>query len=212
MKTPLPLLCASLLVFAGCATNSQEVAGSNPSAITLQDFKLIGQLNDERATFTLTATAKVGDAKVGSLELLSGAVALTGLEPHPHWNLSASDGKYVLTFDRRGRFPIQIKFDAAVRHTDNWNTVDFRVAPSAVQPVMLQGLGADTQFEFAGAARPERKGDEFVSFLPSDGTVQLSWKEARKAEEGKLFYAAEMLSQITVSPGLMRQVALLFAL
>src|SRR5207247_6225018 len=71
------------------------------------------------------------------------------------------------------------------------------------------GLDADTQFEFTGAARPERKGNEFVSFLPSDGAVKLSLKEARKAEEGKLFYAAEMLSQISVSPGLMRQVALL---
>src|SRR5712675_3572957 len=49
----------------------------------------------------------------------------------------------------------------------------------------------------------------FVTYLPSDGAVKLSWKEARPEAEGKLFYAAEMLSQITVSPGLMRQVALL---
>ena len=39
--------------------------------------------------------------------------------------------------------------------------------------------------------------------------MKLSWKEARPEAEGKLFYAAEMLSQISVSPGLMRQVALL---
>ena len=61
---------------------------------------------------------------------------------------------------------------------------------------MLQGLGADTQFEFAGAARPERKADTFVSYLPADGTVKLSWKEARPEAEGKLFYAAEMLSEV----------------
>src|SRR5439155_11398652 len=108
-----------------------------------------------------------------------------------------------------GKFPIQIKFTAAVKQSGNWNAVDFRVAPGAVQPITLQGLGADTQFEFTGAARPERRTNDFVSYLPSDGTVKLSWKEARKAEEGKLFYAAEMLSQISVSPGLMRQVALL---
>ena len=48
-----------------------------------------------------------------------------------------------------------------------------------------------------------------MSFLPSDGDVKLSWKEARPEGEGKLFYAAEMLSQISVSPGLMRQVGLL---
>src|SRR5205823_3152952 len=77
-----------------------------------------------------------------------------------------------------------------------------------LRPIILQGLGTDTQFEFAGAARPERKGADFVSFLPSDGAVKLSWKEARPEAEGKLFYSAEMLSQISVSPGLMRQVAL----
>ena len=76
-------------------------------------------------------------------------------------------------------------------------------------PIVLQGLAADTQFEFAGAARPERTGSDFTSYLPADGTVKLSWKEARPEAEGKLFYAAEMLSQISVSPGLMRQVALL---
>src|SRR5207302_3763875 len=87
--------------------------------------------------------------------------------------------------------------------------IDFRIATGALQPIVLQGLAGDTQFEFAGAARPERKGSDFVSYLPSDGAVKLSWKEARAEAEGKLFYAAEMLSQISVSPGLMRQVALL---
>ena len=87
--------------------------------------------------------------------------------------------------------------------------MEFHVAPSVLQPIVLKGLGADTQFEFAGAARPERTGSDFSSFLPADGTVRLAWKEARPEAEGKLFYAAEMLSQISVSPGLMRQVALL---
>src|SRR5204863_567090 len=67
----------------------------------------------------------------------------------------------------------------------------------------------DTRVEFAGAARPEREGEDFASYLPADGAVKLAWKEARAEAEGKLFYAAEMLSQISVSPGLMRQVALL---
>src|SRR5262249_26536236 len=62
---------------------------------------------------------------------------------------------------------------------------------------------------FPGAARAERRGSDFVSYLPPDGVVKLSWKEAKPEAEGKLFYAAEMRSQISVSPGLMRQVALL---
>jgi hypothetical protein len=70
-------------------------------------------------------------------------------------------------------------------------------------------LAADTQFEFAGAARPKYEGQEFTSYLAGDGEAKLRWKEARPETEGKLFYAAEMLSQISVSPGLLRQVALL---
>ncbi|MEQ1852927.1 MAG: hypothetical protein ABMA01_15215, partial [Chthoniobacteraceae bacterium] len=50
---------------------------------------------------------------------------------------------------------------------------------------------------------------DFASFLPPDGSVKLSWKTAAPEAEGKLFYAAEMLSQLSVGPGLMRQVALL---
>jgi hypothetical protein len=178
-------------------------------AVTLSDFKLVGHLTGERAAFTLTATANVEDPKGGSAELLSGAVALTEVGPHSKWGLRAEEGRYVATFERGGRYPITLKFNAAVKQSGHWNTLDFRVASSAVQPITLQGLDAETQFEFPGAARPERKGSDFISFLPSDGVVRLSWKEARKAEEGKLFYAAEMLSQISVSPGLMRQVALL---
>lgn len=180
-----------------------------PASVTLTDFKLIGNLTGDRAAFTLTAVANVENAKGGSVELLSGMLALTEVGPHPKWELRATPGRYVAEFERSGRFPITLKFNAAVKPNAGWNTVDFRVANSALQPVVLQGLAADTLFEFAGAARTERVGSNFVSHLPPGGGVQLSWKEARKEEEGKLFYAAEMWSQVGVSPGLVRQIALL---
>ncbi len=177
--------------------------------VMLRDVKLTGQLTNETAIFTFSATAQVKDPAGGTLALLSGGVALTDLAAHPGWRMKLDDGRFVLVFDKPGEFPITLQFNATVRQSEGWNAVDFHVAPSALQPIILQGLAADTQFQFANAARPERKGDTFVSFLPADGAVRLSWKEARKAEEGKLFYAAAMFSQITVSPGLMRQVALL---
>src|SRR5438128_7114588 len=211
MKTVIThaLLLASL--FPAVAHTADALAPTNPppATVALHDFKLAGDLSGERAVFTLTATARVENRKGGSLELLSGTVALTELRAHPKWRVCVDQNRFVLSFERGGEFPIQVRFSSAVRQSDGWKRVDFRVAPSALQPVVLQGLAADTQFQFAGAARPDRKGDEFVSFLPSDGTVQLSWKEARPEAEGKLFYAAEMLSQISLSPGLMRQVALL---
>jgi hypothetical protein len=204
MKHLLAILSVPLLIVTA-------QAATNPPAalVTLDNFKLVGELSGDQATFALTATARVEGSRGGTLDLLSGAVALTDAPTHPQWRIRVQENRYVAVFDHRGQFPLKIKFNAAVRRNDPWKAVDFRVAPSVLQPIVLQGLGADTQFEFAGAARPERKGSDFTSFLPSDGTVKLSWKEARAETEGKLFYAAEMLSQISVSPGLMRQVALL---
>lgn len=185
------------------------VADPETRQVVLRDFKLTGTLAEQNAAFILITTARVTNPKGGSLALLSGGIALTELAPHPDWRIVSSGGRFVLVFDQAGDFPLAFKFNAAVKQNGPWNAVDFRVAPSALQPIVLQGLAADTQFEFAGAARPERTGNDFASFLPPDGAVNLSWRTAAPEAEGKLFYAAEMLSQISVGPGLMRQVALL---
>src|SRR5262249_48617365 len=152
---------------------------------------------------TLTAIARVRDPKGGKLNLLSGGVALTALEDHADWRLRFEGKQFVLIVDHAGDFPIKLDFNAAVRQgpegSRGWSTVDFRVASAALQPFVLEGLAGETQFDFAGAARPERQGADFVSYLPAEGTVRLSWKQARPEAEGKLFYAAEMLSQISVS-------------
>ncbi len=200
MKSFLVILWVSLLATALQAAES---------AVTLKDFKLTGDLSGDGAAFTLTATARVENPRGGSLDLLSGPVALTAFEPHPREHIRAGQNQFSLTFDHGGEFPIQVKFSATVHQTEGWNNVEFRVAPSVLQPIVLRGLAADTQFQFAGAARPERQGGDFLSYLPADGIVKFSWKEVRPETEGKLFFSAEMLSQICVSPGLMRQVALL---
>jgi hypothetical protein len=183
-------------------------AAEKQREITLNHFSLTGDLSGGDASFTLTAMARVENSKGGSLELLSGVVALTAFESHPREHLHADHNRFILTFDRSGEFPINIQFKAAVRQTDDWNSVDFHVAPSVLQPIVLRGLASDTQFQFAGAARPERKENDFLSYLPSDGAVKLAWREGRPETEGKLFFSVGMLSQISVAPGLMRQVAL----
>jgi hypothetical protein len=204
MKKLLSLLYISALIATAHAATNMPAA-----TVTLDNFKLVGVLSGDQAAFTLTATARVESSKGGSLDLLSGPIALTDAPTQPQWRIRVQQSRFVAVFDHGGKFPIRIKFNAAVRPSEPWKAVDFHVAPSVLQPIILQGLGPDTQFEFAGAARPERRGSDFISYLPSDGTVKLSWKEARPEAEGKLFYAAEMLSQISVSPGLMRQVALI---
>jgi hypothetical protein len=206
MKRIFSLLCCVVMALA---TRAAMGSIESRDTITLNNFRLVGDLDGEQAAFTLTAIAHVENSKGGTLELLSGTVALTDVNSHKQWHVRAEQNRFLIEFEHGGKFPIQMKFNAALRERDNWKCVEFHVAPSTLQPIVLKGLDADTQFEFAGAARPERKGTEFISYLPSDGSVKLSWKQARTEAEGKLFYAAEMLSQISVSPGLMRQVALL---
>ena len=66
-------------------------------------------------------------------------------------------------------------FNALVNQNEGgWNALDLHVTPTALQPIVLEGLAQDTQFQFPGAARPERKGSDFVSYLPSDGSVKFS--------------------------------------
>src|ERR1041385_1139032 len=177
--------------------------------VVLREFQLVGHLTDQSASFTLTAVARVRNPRGGSLSLLSGGAALADLERSADWRLNFQNGQFVLVFDRPGDFPLRLKFNAAGRQSAGWSGVDFRVTPGVLAPVTFQGLAADTQFEFAGAARPDRSGSEFKSFLPPDGAMKLSWKTARPEVEGKLFYAVEMLAQISISPGLMRQLALI---
>jgi hypothetical protein len=177
--------------------------------VVLRDFKLTGQMRDGTAAFTLEAMAHVQNPKGGRLPLLSGGAALTEIATQPDWRIVFQRGQFVLVTEKAGDFPIRLQFNAAVAQHDGWNSIDFRTAPSPLQPLVLEGLSAETQFQFATGARPERVGNAFLSCLPPSGLVNLTWKEARPESEGKLFYAAEMLSQISVSPGLMRQAALL---
>lgn len=198
--------------FQGSAyTLPLNVTLADPEArrVVLREFQLNGALSDSGAAFTLTAIARVKNPRGGSIALLSGGVALAELERNADWRVRFTNDQFVLMFDKPGDFPVRLRFNAAVRQSGGWNKVDFRVAPSALQPITLAGLAADTQFEFAGAARPDRSGSDFKSFLPPDGAVKLGWKEVRAEVEGKLFYAAEMLAQISISPGLMRQTALI---
>lgn len=124
--------------------------------------------------------------------------------PNPDWM-----NGYILDFDKPGTYPVELRFNARIRERDGWKEMNFDVAPSALRPFRLKGLPEDTQFSSTTTAKPERVGEDFVSFLPSAGNLWLRWKEAKPEEEGKLFYSVEGVTEISVSPGLMRQTHLM---
>jgi hypothetical protein len=178
----------------------------------VSEFRLVGQLAEDgsSAAFTLTATARVRNPKGGEIELLSGGVAL-GESPglgDGAARLRFDQGRFFAVFDRAGEFPLRVKFQAAVRPTNGWSAVDFRVAAGSLAPVRIEGLAAGTQLRFEEAARPERVGDAFASHLPPGGRVGLAWRVAPSEAEGRLFYAAEAVTQVAVAPGLLRQITL----
>ena len=203
MKTSLIFVCALVLA------SSTPAAEKPADGVSLNKFQLTGDLSGGRAVFTLEANAHVENPHGGALSVLRGAVGLTEMSTNPKWRLERGPDGFVIHFGRSGDFPIKLHFEVAVRQSNGWNEANFTVAPSTLQPVILRGLQADTQFDFSGAARPEYKNSEFISYLAGDGVVNLRWKKAQSESEGKLFYSGEMLSQITVSPGLIKQVALL---
>src|ERR1041385_4045481 len=83
MKKTLLTFCALWLLLIGRAWEATATTNLPTPAVTLEGFKLAGDLSGEGAAFTLTATARVENSKGGSLELLSGTVALTELSAHP---------------------------------------------------------------------------------------------------------------------------------
>src|SRR6266581_3623649 len=129
MKHLLRSVSVMLLILAAQAADQPAFTNSLPPAVTLADFKLFGDLSGDQAAFTLTGTARVQNPKGGSLELLTGTVALTEVGPHPNWRVRAESNRFLLVFERAGKFPIRVKFNAAVREHDSWKSVAFHVAP-----------------------------------------------------------------------------------
>src|ERR1035441_6087513 len=161
MKTK---IIASILFALLFLAASRAAAGG----ITLQDFKLTGDLGGEVAAFTLTANAKVENAKGGALELLSGPVALTSIGARQKWQMSIDQNRFVAKFDRSGIFPIELHFNAAITRSNDWRAVDFRVATSALQPVGSE-LNKTVSSQSSTAAEFFRL--SFISTPPSRGAT-----------------------------------------
>ena len=199
------------ILFRGSGTDytlSLSVDESDPDLrrIVFNHFDLTGRIQEGVASFSLGGVVRVKNPKGGVLELLSGTVAMTDLGDTSGFKIEFHDGKYILVFDSSGDYPVHVQFDASVVESEGWNRLEFEVVGSALRPVVLQGLAADTQISFVNAAKPERSGEEFVSFLPSTGKVHLNWQSAKPEIEGKLFYSVEGVLHTIVGPGLLRQV------
>lgn len=170
---------------------------------SFQNFQLTGELKDQVALFVLTGEVVVKHADGGTIPVLSGDAALSSAPTNAEIKLE--NGRYTLRFRKPGKYPIELRFHARVTTQNGWNAINFEVVSSSLRPMTLQGLAADTQFQFSNAVKPERTGDVFVTHLPPSGKTSLQWKEAKTEELGKLFYSVEGTTRIAVGSGLLRQ-------
>ncbi len=84
-----------VLPFAAIIARAGESRAANGGpTVTLHDFKMVGELTGDNAAFTLTATARVDNSKGGTLDLLSGPVALTEVGPHRQWRVGAEQNRF----------------------------------------------------------------------------------------------------------------------
>jgi hypothetical protein len=188
---------------------SIRVAESDLDArrVALEISQLTGEVREKAVSFILKGTATVKHPAGGCLPVLRGDAALTsypdGLE------IILTNGVYVLVLPRAGSYPVELHFDARLALRNGWRTLSFATAPGALRPVTLRNLPAETQFQAGGAAQPERRGDEFLTWLPAAGDFALQWQSAKTEGEGKLFFAVQSVIQMAVGPGLLREAHLL---
>jgi hypothetical protein len=177
--------------------------------VRFKDFKLTGQIDGEVATFKLSGVANVRHPDGGTLSLLSSGVALTEYREQKHAQMEFVGGRYRMKFATNGEYPIEVEFNAQVTIKDGWSSVSFAPVAAPLREVTVSGFSPATKVYFTEAAQAQRKGDQYLTFLPAGGSLGFRWQETKPKQEVKLFYSVSGVAQVTVSPGLMRQMTVL---
>lgn len=187
-------------------------SGLASDPVELTETTLQGELhpNGDSVRFRLSTTATVSEPD-SEVTILSGNAAAIGVPTETDYRLRlASEGDravYKLAFPKPGSFSVELDFVASLKTTSaQGRSLDFTIAAGAVVPLTVTGLDSDLEFHRdQESVVPLRDNENWVGFLPATGRAKLSWKTARKAGEGKLFFTTAGHIESTVGAGLMRQ-------
>ena len=118
---------------------------------------------------------------------------------------------YGMTFQKPGRYPLEFQFLARLDQSDDGWAFSFSTAPSLIRKILIQSMPEKVKVGPASTlyrdGSDESEGNQMVSFhAHQDGLIALELLRDTSFESSKLFYAAQSLEQITLSPGLMRQI------
>ncbi|NNM30578.1 MAG: hypothetical protein HKO57_13745, partial [Akkermansiaceae bacterium] len=176
------------------------------------DIAALNGVIDEKlghATFELRGTATVSEDE-SAIDILRGRAAVEALPDGAGWRLDlATDRRgnpvYRLHFDKAGRFEVNLKIVARLMQRPEFSAFEFEIPSGAVVPVVIRGIGADTEFSDTGAVVPTRTDGAWKGFLPVNGQCAMGWRPKRLAGEGKLFFNTVARTNVGVGAGLMRQ-------
>ncbi|MEM9825634.1 MAG: hypothetical protein AAF958_03550 [Planctomycetota bacterium] len=186
-----------------------------PPPVAWRDTTLSGiRSTDQKSVdFRLRGTAIVNQAGT-RVSILSGNVAMLELPTRDEYRLVATAGSsgspaptYELEFLERGEFELDLPFVAAVQTTTaGWQSLSVNVQAGTIVPVSLEQWDGELEFDRkASSVIPVRKQDAWQTFVPADGRLDLTWRNAEQTETGKLFFTTDAFMDARVAPGVLRQ-------
>lgn len=175
--------------------------------ITIDNFKLQGQLFEKHARFTLQGRAIVTQEGPSSIPLLAGRAALIEYTNQDNIQITWANNSYHLKFKQPGIYPFSIDFAAAIESTDGWKNIEFKLLDSAIRPVQIVGFSEATTFSELSSFAPQLEQDTLNGSLPIQSSVLLQWKSAGPEVSAELFYSSSSVNYVQISPGYLKQLS-----
>lgn len=177
--------------------------------LQFRDFSLSGSFEEGRFGFSLAGKVEVFNPGEFKLRLLSGAAAFSTAPEIKGATIRYEGHTYFAYFERPGTYPVNFSFDAKVDTKEGRSAVQFALMDSALQPVSLKGIPVDSERVQLNGVRMEDAGGMLKGNLSGGGWFHLVWTDpswkSLEPDDAPLFYAAESVSRLEVSPGLVHQ-------
>ncbi|HVU18881.1 MAG TPA: hypothetical protein VHD32_18395 [Candidatus Didemnitutus sp.] len=182
--------------------------GATVADLELREARLVGSLAPPGAGMDFRLVGQFVASRVGArLRILQGRAALPSAARGEGWHVELSDagqaGAYDLVADRIGTGSVAFSFVAGVRENDDWSSLDFVMPAGMAVPIRLEGLGAETHF--GPNADVVARANGWESYVPADGAVTLSWRQAHEAAVGALFFSSTEDADVAVGAGVIRE-------
>jgi len=192
-----------------------EVSNANDllAPVALEDFSLVGNVGESSTRFHLRAKASVRELNA-EVAILTGNAALVDFsEKNNFLVLAKKDEKsglpeYRLKFPSRGKFDVDLEFDAGIDDANGWRHMKFAVPVAQVAPYSLNGMPADTIFAAGNVSIPQPDANGgFSGFLPANGEFDLRWSPSvpTPPEFSACVYSLDTISEIQISTGALKQ-------